>query len=314
MTDPKATETEVLRRLAWPLRLTRAGMVAERVTRAFWPVWTILFAVMAALAFGLQDWLAIEALWGLGVLAVAGLLWALWRGLRQFRWPSRQEALDRMDRALPGRRIATLSDTLAMGGGDGGTASVWRAHVARMAARALGARATAPDLRVAARDPFALRYVALTALVTAVLFGSLWRVAEAPGLMQPGARADAAAGPTWEGWAEPPAYTGKPGLYLNSIAAGPLELPEGSRITLRLYGEADALALNETVSGNAPAAAAPPDAAAVDTGGLRAEDFEVVVSGRIAIEGEGGREWTVTVIPDAPSGSRSRAKAVANGR
>ncbi len=32
----------------WPVRLTRAGMLAERITRGFWPVWTILFAVIAA--------------------------------------------------------------------------------------------------------------------------------------------------------------------------------------------------------------------------------------------------------------------------
>ena len=49
-----------------------------------------------------------------------------------------------------------------------------------MAERAAKARASMPDLRLAARDPFALRYAALTALLMAVVFGSIWRIADAP--------------------------------------------------------------------------------------------------------------------------------------
>ena len=77
----------------------------------------------------------------------------------------------------------------------------------------------APDLRLAPRDPFALRYVALTALVMALLFGSIWRAASVTGLA-PGAAGAVASGPSWEGWAQPPAYTGKPALYLNDIDRG----------------------------------------------------------------------------------------------
>ncbi|WP_413871904.1 TIGR02302 family protein [Albidovulum sp.] len=297
MTRIKALPHEALRRLAWPVRLTRAGMASERITRGFWPVWTILFALGAALAFGAQDHLPLEAVWIGGVLVLLGLLWALVRGIRRFRWPTEAEALDRLDRTLPGRPISALSDSLALGEGDAGTASVWRAHVARMAERTRAARPPAPDLRVAARDPFALRYAALTAFVMAALFGSLWRVAEAPGLVQPGSAADAAAGPAWEGWAEPPAYTGKPALYLNTVPEGTLDLPEGSRITLRLYGDADAIPVTESLSGR-PAAAVPE--AEPDTATVRAVEFDAVQSGRLTIGGDGGRGWQVTILPDAP--------------
>lgn len=298
MTRIKALPHEALRRLVWPLRITRAGIAAERITRGFWPVWTILFALIAAVAFGAQDWLPLEVFWVGGVFALLGLLWALVRGIRQFRWPTEAEALDRLDRTLPGRPIAALTDSLAMGGGDAGTASVWRAHVARMADRARTARAPAPDLRIAARDRFALRYAGLAAFVMAVLFGSLWRVTEAPGLVGPGTTADAAAGPTWEGWAEPPAYTGRPSLYLNTLPEGPLELPEGSRITLRLYGATDAVAVSESLSGQPPAPATGPGDT-VDTAAVRAVEFEAIRSGRLTIGGEGGREWQVTILPDA---------------
>ncbi|MFZ1727956.1 MAG: DUF4175 family protein, partial [Albidovulum sp.] len=84
-----------LRHLVWPVRLTRTGMVAERITRGFWPVWTILFAVIAGLAFGLHDTLPLEVLWIAGLATIGGLVWALIRGVRRFRWPSREEALAR---------------------------------------------------------------------------------------------------------------------------------------------------------------------------------------------------------------------------
>ncbi|WP_411709794.1 TIGR02302 family protein [Albidovulum salinarum] len=298
MTRIKPLPHAVLRHLRWPVRLTRAGMVAERITRGFWPVWTILFALIAALAFGLHETLPVEALWIGGVIALGGLGWALLRGILRFRWPTRAEALARLDLTLPGRPIAALGDALALGTEDDGSRTVWRAHIARMAGRAATARATAPDLRVAARDPFALRYAALTAFVAALLFGSLWRIAEVPGLAAPGGEAMAAGGPSWEAWVEPPAYTGRPSLYLNTIDAGTIELPEGSRVTLRLYGAVSDLGVEETVSGRAPL---PEDGEApVDTASVRAIDFEAVQSGRLAITGTGGREWRLTVLPDAP--------------
>ncbi len=297
MSRIKPLPHEALRRLKWPVRLTRAGMVAERITRGFWPVWTILSAVIASLALGLHDTLPIEVLW-IGMLAaVVGLGWSLVRGIRRFRWPSRDEALARLDLTLPGRPIAALLDVQALGSDDAGTSSVWRAHIARMAERTRDARAPAPDLRVSRADRFALRYAALTALVVALAFGSLWRLAEVPGLATPGGPADAAAGPSWEGWAEPPAYTGLPSLYLNAVMASDVSVPEGSRITLRLYGEAGALDVEETVSGRADAAedADPP----AETATVRAYDFEAVQSGRLAVTGTGGREWRLTVMPDA---------------
>ena len=114
-----------------------------------------------------------------------------------------------------------------------------------MAARTADAKAVKPKVRLAARDPFALRYVAALLFGVAVLFGSLWRV----GTVTEIAQNDGAvmSGPVWEGWIEPPAYTGKPSLYLND-QDGQIDVPEGSRISLRLYGEIGALTVAETVS------------------------------------------------------------------
>ena len=61
-----------------------------------------------------------------------------------------------------------------------------------MAERAKGAKAVEPDLKLAARDPFALRYLALTALVMALIFGSVWRLGSVSALA-PGGGATALA-------------------------------------------------------------------------------------------------------------------------
>lgn len=163
--------------IARPLRLTLLGLWAERITRAFWPVWTIALLTLSALAFGVQDHLPLEAAWFAAVGIVFAIGWTLWRAVRAFRKPTRAEALVRLDSRLPGQPIAALTDTQVIGTDDPASLAVWQAHRARMAARAAGARAVEPDLRLARRDPFALRYVALTAFVMALAFGSMWRVA-----------------------------------------------------------------------------------------------------------------------------------------
>ncbi|KPQ20438.1 MAG: protein of unknown function (DUF4175), partial [Rhodobacteraceae bacterium HLUCCA24] len=137
----KAETPEILTRLRRPLRLTWWGMAAERAARAFWPLWSVLAATLAALMLGLQDMVPVEAVWTTAALAALGALWALLRGLRQFRWPREVEALARLDATMPGRPIASVLDAQAVGATDAASAAVWRAHQARMAARAAEARA-----------------------------------------------------------------------------------------------------------------------------------------------------------------------------
>jgi uncharacterized protein (TIGR02302 family) len=278
------------RRLRRPLVLTRAGLVAERLARSFWPGWSLLLLALAALMLGLQERGPLEAVWAAGFFLILGMGWALWYGLRRFRWPTEAEALDRLDRTLPGRPLSAISDHQAIGAGDAASEAVWQAHLLRMAERAGHARAVRPDLRMASRDPYALRYVALLAFVMALIFGSVWQVSSV-GQIAPGMGRAMAAGPSWEGWVEPPAYTGKPSIYLADVGDRMLRVPEGSRVTLRLYGQLGDLTVAETVSGrtgDAGSAAEP------------SQSFEVRQSGDLRIDGPGGREWTVALEPDQP--------------
>ena len=273
--------------LRWPLRLTWFGMVTERLVQTLWPLMTICLLVLAALMLGLQDVVVIELVWAGVVLSTLGALAALIHALRHFRLPSRADALARLDDSLPGRPIQALLDDQAIGSDDEASMAVWRAHKSRMAARAAAAEPVPGDLRVSSRDPYALRYVAVIAFAMALLFGSIWRVGSVAE-MAPGGTAEIA-GPIWEGWAEPPRYTGLPTLYLNDLDPGPLNLPEGTLITLRFYGDVGALTLAETVSGRTvdlPAASDP------------AQDFTVLQDGKIEIAGPGGRAWDIVLRPD----------------
>ena len=285
-TVPHTAATQVATRLKTPLRLTAAGLWGERLWRAFWPFVTVMMTGLALLMAGVAAVLApywAQALAGL--VLVAGV-WTLWRGLRGFTRPSHAETLARLDATLPGQPIAALLDDQAIGADDPASAAIWQAHQSRMADRLSTARAVAPDLRVAARDPYALRLIALIGLIMAAGFGSLSRVAQVGDLIT-GPTAQAAIPASWEGWIEPPAYTGRPSLYLNDQPPGPLAVPVGSRLTLRLYGAQGALQVSEDVSG-------------ATTSDPARRSVEIMRNGTLTITGRGGAEWRITAIGDVP--------------
>lgn len=285
----RITAPPVLHTLRLQLLLTRGGMLAERMLRCFWPLISVALLVLALLMLGVQDHVPVETVWAAGALALLGAGAALIYGVRRFRWPAQAEALARLDETLSGRPIQALLDEQAIGSDDPQSAALWRAHQARMTDRAAAAKAPAPDLKIAQRDPFALRYVALLAFLVALLFGSVWRVGSVAE-MTPGG-ADLTGGPSWEGWVEPPRYTGKPTLYLKDMTNAALRVPQGSRITLRFYGEVGALSLAETVSGRDDTESPVTDPV---------QDFTVVQDGAIEIVGTGGQIWQVAVIDDTP--------------
>ena len=276
----------LLARLRWPLTLTWAGLLAERLVQSFWPLWTLIAATAAVLMLGLHEALPVEMVWaGMVLVLLAATAFTL-NGLRRFRWPTRAIALARLDFTLPGRPLTALSDRQVIGEGDAASRGLWAAHQARMAERAATARAVEPDLKLSRRDPFGLRYISLLGLVVALLFGSVWRIGSVTE-MGPGGGA-LASGPVWEGWIEPPAYTGLPSLYLNDQKVS-IRAPEGSRVTLRFYGEVGALTLAETVSGRTED---------IGTASDSDQSFEITRDGEIRIDGVGGERWEVTALAD----------------
>lgn len=304
MTDPKAVSENTadhsvgplaadapkpVRLPLWPIRLTWLGLLSENLALAFWPFWSLAMVAIGLLMIGLPEMLPQVALQiGAGLVAF-GLVGTLGWGLWSFRLPAKGAALARVDATLTGRPIQTVLDTQAIGAGDPASSALWRAHQARMAKRMDAARAVAPEVVLPKRDPYGLRLQAALVLAVGLLFGSLARVAEVDGLTGTGQAL--AAGPTWEGWIEAPSYTGLPTRYLADQSDDVLEVAEGSRLILRLYGEVGALALRETISGQ-PIENAEADRSAPE------QNLDITQNGALTIEGPGGRSWAVTVLPD----------------
>ncbi|WP_380054650.1 TIGR02302 family protein [Falsihalocynthiibacter sp. SS001] len=281
------------KRLRWPLRLTWAGIVGERFLRSFWPAYSVAFVMIAAFLLGLHEQVSLTASYVVfGVLAL-GLLVTIVRGAIKFRFPSRAEAYARLDGTLVGYPIATLLDAQTVGAEDPASRAVWEAHLQRMEARIIGARAPSPNLRLADRDPNGFRLMAVLALLVALIFGAPRNFMSVPILSDRLAVGAATGGSLWEGWVQPPRYTGKPNLYLNDLTdRSSLSIPQGSTIALRFYAPMDLGDLEQDI------AELVPDEDAVGS----SEQVTIMVnrSGTLEIDSEYGGSWRIEMLPDDP--------------
>jgi len=294
--DAEQISAKAMKSVQTRLHLTRAAMVLERLVRSFWqPIsWALL--VIAVLRVGLLADAGRTAI--LIILSIAAVTWVylVLRGLKMFNWPSRDAAILRLDHSLPGRPLQTLSDHQAIGQDDPASQYLWARHIQRMAEAARSSRAAKPDLRLAPRDPWGLRLMAVFLCAAAVLFARIAPVQSLVNSLNPKG-AILASGPGFEGWAEPPAYTGKPAIYLNKIPnESTLELPEGSEITLRVYGGSTGATLTENVTdtGDTALPQGETDMAEVH--------FTIAKAGNIHLTPPTGAAagWTIAMTPDTP--------------
>jgi uncharacterized protein (TIGR02302 family) len=172
------------------------------------------------------------------VLLALGALFPLLR----FRWPSREEALGRLDRGsgIRHRPATALTDTLATQ--DPVAQALWQAQRERTLASIKRIRAGLPSPRLAIHDPWALRALVAVMMVAAYVAAGDERTLRTEaafdwnGVLSPAnIRVDA--------WVTPPLYTGKPPIILSAAnkeaampAAGPLQVPAGSTLIVRSSG------------------------------------------------------------------------------
>ncbi len=299
---PRTTFTEANRRrkllgfLRGRITLATLSLLVENTLRAFWTLFTLLGFAYAALAFGALD--SLPAGWAMGaasLVAVAGL-GLLYFGARSFSLPKRQQALEKLDESLEHRPIASMQDSPAINSKDPFARALWAAHINEMKAEAKAARAPFPAPELAKKDRIGLRLLALTSVIAALLFAPKIGVETLQATIGGGA---AATGPSVaiEAWATPPAYTGKPAIYLTELENGArVELPIGSEITLRTYGNGE-FSLTEAVSGEAIMLTAPEEGAPARDG-----RFAVLHNGSVEIlDGEKPLgKWQISVLADAP--------------
>lgn len=209
----EATANPRLERLA---AKARAILLFERAWRLLLPPLIVagIFVCVSwtGLWLGAPHWAR-----ALGVLALAlGLVTAL-LPLRAFHFPSRKEALARIDRAsgLASHPAAVLADRLGNGANDPATRALWNLHRRRAEQTMALLRTGWPSPRMADRDRYALRAIVLIALIATGFIAGPEKYARVAAAFD--WRFDVSHGKGYrvDAWIDPPAYTGKPPLVLN---------------------------------------------------------------------------------------------------
>jgi len=295
-TPDTTNETDLPRAVERHIALARLTLTVEKA----WPTAAALLVVAAlfsALAWsGIVDSLPTALHWLLLAAFGLGALLVLLVGLWPWTLPSRADAIADLERSsgLDHRPLRSLLDRATSGIG---SASLWRAHVSRLRGELAKLANRLPRADLTRYDPFALRFVALTlALVTAVLAGpsAYDRFARA---MQPAPLDDAP--PALEAWVTPPAYTGRPPIYLNREGAeapdGPIAVPKGAVLSLRAGSLGSAPDLH--VPSNRGVVAFQPKG-----GDSFALDREIEADGtyELGLRGRLIDSWTFSVTDDLP--------------
>ena len=213
----------------------RGAVFVERAAPAF----VLAGAPIAlVLAFGLFDLWRFAGFWGHGaalvlLFALAGVLF--WRRRPSPFWPSRAEALARLERDGEMRHepLRALEDEPAAGAG-----ALWAAHLADARERMKKAALSAPAPTANSVDPFGLRYAAAGLLLIGLIAAGPAAPRRLADAFRPSDPAIARSGFA-DLWIEPPAYTGKAPLYLLRAkdalggAGDAIEAPEGSIVRIQ---------------------------------------------------------------------------------
>ncbi|MBC8130757.1 MAG: DUF4175 family protein, partial [Rhizobiaceae bacterium] len=228
------------------LSLTRRSAGLALILERVWPT---LFASSAIVAvFFVLSWFGIFAAspWPVRVALLAGLCGGigivLWRA-RAVRLPSvaeidqRIEAESRLDHQPLQAQVDRPTNT------DPFAAALWREHQRRMAERLKNLSGGAPRTRTERLDPLGLRALLAMLLVTGFAFSygsGGGRVSDAFVMSE----AAVAVSARVDAWVTPPSYTGRAPIFLTDAAVagearGPVEVPEGSVLSVRVSDGSD---------------------------------------------------------------------------
>jgi uncharacterized protein (TIGR02302 family) len=265
---------------AWPRCVAGLVLVSLFITVSWLGLWLIV-----------PPWLRLAAvtLFAVGLIGAVVFAWRLPR-------PGTRDGLVRLDHdsGLDHRVATDLADQKASVGADPVTQALWQAHRARIAAKIADLRLKPPAPRMFDRDPYALRYAAVFALVIAAVVAGPEREARLVAAFDWASAGPGAAAPRLDGWVNPPGYTQIPPVLLDlrTSSARQLRVPVRSEIVIHATEPKSV-----EVTGQGGLDHAPPQA--TESG----KEWRFILTGdaSVAIRGRGiTNDITITAIPDRP--------------
>ncbi|TIQ33912.1 MAG: TIGR02302 family protein [Mesorhizobium sp.] len=303
-------------RLALSRLATRTSMIFERGWPLLLPLAVVVGLFLSVSWLGLFQRLPDPARIGLLILFSISALAALYP-LRFFRIPSAAEVDRRIEAANELLHSPVQVQTDRPSGAESlFSQALWREHQKRMAERLSSLGADRPRTSVPDYDRWGLRALVGLLFVTAFAFS----FGPFGGRIGDGFVARAVRDtvpPRIDAWVTPPAYTGKPPLFLTADvnhAAQTFSVPQGSDVSLRVTGGTGEETLNYAdTSGNdraiEPAAPKGVTPAAAQTALPAAAQLKVrQFSGKLNADGtltlKSGEDdlghWAFAIIPDKP--------------
>ncbi|KAB7614783.1 TIGR02302 family protein [Amylibacter sp. SFDW26] len=235
--DKKNTTPSLSRSLRVKIRLSGFGLTLERIWQAFWPAMTTIVLLISLILWDAHLYMDHP----IGLIIYSALaclsLTLIGTGFRNFQRSTMDDAVARLDANVAGKPVTALMDRPLIGSQDAEAQELWALHQQRMEAKAAAVDVPVPNARLARKDPWGLRLIALVFLGSALLFARMNSDESLLDTLQDLASGTTETSVSYEAWAEPPAYTGFPSIYLNDLEKGAaLELPEGTQFILRSYG------------------------------------------------------------------------------
>lgn len=290
----------------------RGILLFERIWRIIVPPLVVLGCFVCiswtGIWLGAPHWARFLGVFSFGLILLISIL-----PLRKFRWPSREEALARIDRVseLSWQPAAVINDRLANGTDDPLTVALWTLHQRRADEAVALLRTGGPSPRIVDLDRYALRAAVVVALVATGF------VAGPERYVRIAAAFDWQIGPSHakdsrvDAWIDPPAYTGKPPIVLDLArnqrrpeGLERIEAPVGSAVVI--HAPSGSLSLD--VKGGLEAlrdkdSSAQPAASSGDERRASGETRLVLRSDALLSLGKSGRQlgkFEIHAVPDTP--------------
>ena len=291
MTDLAPGLTKLAKRLSGRRFLARGAILFEAAWPALWPPLAVIGVFLCAALLNLPPLLPASMQVTLLVLVGLAVAVLLFRGIRTIRLPDDRAADRRLETrsGLIHRPLSVLTDRPATADEVG--LALWQAHEARAIKQINRLQVGLPRPGLARRDPRALRYGLLLAVLACLGIANTDGPSRVYAAMTPSLPvAPGAPATELQAWITPPAYTRIAPIFLKADASS-VSVPAGSHLMVNVSGGSSlpTLVLNDRTG----------PFTALDHSSFQAE-WDLTRGGLLTVKRDGSSlaSWKLTVVAD----------------